>query len=187
LPTAPYNLAQPTSKPMFSGEVNVIVVGQLVRDPGPDACVENEPFILPIEQVDGARLDMEPSWLPEGVTFVRGLGITCGDTLTYVEREYVVATNAETRRAGGSFAIRRSLRDPASGIDLVGPRDRLYSMVVGGRPAVGLRPLMPGGKDTGQMSAAIAIQEVDGFTVIQGTGLLWAELPAIASSLYADR
>lgn len=183
-------------KPRFNQEINGIVVGPSAPAPdysalcaGPDVQLR----YLPAGSVIGSELDFEPGYLPEGVQALPSPAAVavrkCGGTVVTVLKEYDVPAKYSDQHtgvllwSGGGFSIVRE-RSTIRAFPLSGAAERMGPISIAGRPAVLMRPVMPGGVDIGMGNAAIVIAEDFGLTAIQGSGLPLDEFIKIAEGLY---
>ena len=196
-------LNEDARKPRFNQEINGILVGPGESGPGlesgagleprSDVCTGVTPQWVGPEKAAGAVVDFNPSYLPEGVgtTGAEPEGVVeCGGTVFSVLKYYNVPSRFSGKGqtgdllwSGGSFSIWRMLSEKHA-FPLMGAAERMGPISIAGRPAVLMRPVMPGGADVGFDGVAIVIAEDFGLTVIQGSGLPLGEFIKIAEGLY---
>jgi hypothetical protein len=97
--------------------------------------------------------------------------VICKGIVAYVERQWII------RDEGAHFFIAR--RQGEQAIDTHASADRISAATVGGKPAVLVEPIMPGGY--GQ--CAVIVAEDFGITIVSASGLPLAETVKIAEGL----
>ncbi len=184
---AAYN--EDVQKRRFDQEIAGILVGPGVVEGESGICEPGEARWVGVETVAGSAVDVQPGYLPEGATLLGGEATACGDTIVYSAHEYRVPYVAGTDtvwgdgyRTGGTIAIRRTLR-PNNTLRLFAASERISGGTIDGSTAIFARPVMPDGLDVGLYDGVIAIQEANGFTVLQGRGVPWSEFIHIAEGL----
>src|SRR4030042_6901114 len=196
-------LDEDARKPRFNQEINGILVGPGESRPAlesgsclearTDLCTGVTPEWVDPERAVGTVVDVNPGYLPDGVgtTGAEPEGVVeCGGTVFSVLKYYNVPSRFSGKGqtgdllwSGGSFSIWRMLSEKHA-FPLMGAAERMAPISIAGRPAVLMRPVMPGGADVGFDRVAIVIAEDFGLTVIQGSGLPLGEFIKIAEGLY---
>ena len=193
-------LDEDAQKPRFNQEINGILVGPggpgesgAGLEPQKDLCTGVTPQWVGPERATGTVVDVNPSYLPEGVGMAGAEPeevVECGGTVISVLKYYNVPSKFSGKNqtgdllwSGGSFSIWRMLSTEHT-FPLFGAAERMGPISIAGRPAVLMRPVMPGGADVGFDDVAIVIAEDFGLTVIQGSGLPLGEFIKIAEGLY---
>jgi len=196
---APY-FEEDFKKPRLNEQViNGILVGpDLELAPRSGLCQEkgSEAQYVPSEELEqrsgGTPLEINPSYLPEGVKLERAEGAECGGTLVNVVKYYNVPTRENPAElgvllwSGGVFSVSRNLSTVRQ-FPLDGAAERVAPMSIKGRPAVVMRPVMPAGVDAGIGAVTIVIADDFGITAIEGDGLPLSEFIRVAESLYGGR
>ena len=170
--------------------IHGILVGLAVENGRHDACLAagSEPEYVPAEEAARSDLEPEPGYLPDGVVLTSAGARVCGETVVSFEKEYrapYVPGEADPNvpfQTGGSIWIGRFLM-PNDRIQLTGVAERFRAATINDKPAVVLEPLMPDGVDAGFYEGKIVMKEPDGFTMVVGRGLPWAEFLKIAENL----
>jgi hypothetical protein len=183
-------------KPRFDQHINGILVGPTAA--GPDysgLCTEVgvTPQWVDPERAAGAVVDVNPAYLPDGVQLSPSAAavevMECDGTIVSVLKEYHVPAKYSAPDvgvllwSGGGFSIWRML-STVRAFPLSGAAERMEPISIKGRPAVLMRPVMPGDVDIGMGDMAIVIAEDFGLTAIQGDGLPLEEFIKIAEGLY---
>jgi hypothetical protein len=186
------------AKPQITQErLSGILVGpESSLAPKADLCSSDPAGASPVpqEEVDsrtaGAPVEVNPSYLPEGVYLELAEAAECSGQVINVVKRYAVPTKDGASDSkvpawsGGSFFISRTLTTSRQ-YPLTGAAERLRQTTVGGRSAVVLDPVKPLGIDIGIAETTIVVTDEKGITVVQGTGLPSHEFTAIVEGLYA--
>lgn len=187
------------SKPKIGEQVlNGILIGAKGLFPQPELC-EDDPdsheTIHPDEiaaAVNGTAVDIRPAYLPEGVELEMQEARACQGQVINLVRGYVVESRPDPGGtlipawAGGGITISRTLTSKSQ-FSLIGVAERVHAATIGGYPAVLVEPLTPLGYDIGIGSAHIVVRDGETVTSIEGDGLPFGELLAIAESLWIDK
>jgi hypothetical protein len=162
--------------------------------PEPKGCADDPDGPAPVSPKDiealvtGSLVDIEPFYLPRGVTVTMSEAAECQGIAVKLTEWYAVESRPDPegsgvpRWAGGGFTISRTLTNQKQAF-VNGVAERLHPATISGRPAIVVEPLTPRGYDIGLGSARIVIADVDTMIAIEGDGMPFGELLLIAESI----